>query len=75
MANSKPYWISSITEIHRLMGSPKPHHPLISIVDLKGLRNDTGIDAVVFDLIRDIHEKEDVTAYITGNRNTTLMKG
>ncbi|WP_346985153.1 helix-turn-helix transcriptional regulator [Chryseobacterium sp. POE27] len=51
MANSStPYRISSITEIHRLMGLPKPHHPLISIVDLKGLRNDTGIDAVVFDL-------------------------
>ncbi|MBE9461965.1 helix-turn-helix domain-containing protein [Dyadobacter subterraneus] len=50
MAKSKPYRISSITEIHRLMGLPKPHHPLISIVDLKGLRNDTGIEAVVFDL-------------------------
>ncbi len=50
MANSKPYRISSITEIHRLMGLPKPHHPLISIVDLKGLRNDTGIDAVIFDM-------------------------
>ncbi|NII81042.1 MULTISPECIES: helix-turn-helix domain-containing protein [unclassified Pedobacter] len=50
MANSKPYRIGSITEIHRLMGLSKPHHPLISIVDLKGLRNDTGIDAVVFDL-------------------------
>jgi len=50
MANSKPYRISSITEIHRLMGLPKPHHPLISIVDLKGLSNDTGIVAVVFDL-------------------------
>ncbi|MHA4740692.1 helix-turn-helix domain-containing protein [Dyadobacter sp. MSC1_007] len=50
MANSKPYRISSITEIHRLMGLPKPHHPLISIVDLKGLRNETGIEAVVFDL-------------------------
>jgi AraC family transcriptional activator of pobA len=50
MANSKPYRIDSITEIHRLMGLPKPHHPLISIVDLKGLRNDTGIEAVIFDL-------------------------
>lgn len=50
MANSKPYRISSVTEIHRLMGLPKPHHPLISIVDLKGLRNDTDIDAVIFDL-------------------------
>lgn len=50
MANSKLYRISSITEIHRLMGLPKPHHPLISIVDLKGLKNDTGIEAVIFDL-------------------------
>lgn len=50
MTNRKPYRISSITEIHRLMGLPKPHHPLISIVDLKGLKNDTGIEAVVFDL-------------------------
>jgi len=50
MANSKPHRINSITQIHHLMGLPKPHHPLISIVDLKGLRNDTGIEAVVFDL-------------------------
>lgn len=50
MANSSPYRIESISEIHRLMGLAKPHHPLISIVDLKGLRNDTGINAVVFDL-------------------------
>ncbi|GAB3921998.1 AraC family transcriptional regulator [Mucilaginibacter myungsuensis] len=32
------------------MGLPKPHHPLISIVDLKGLKNDHDIDAVIFDL-------------------------
>ncbi|MGN8070989.1 helix-turn-helix domain-containing protein [Mucilaginibacter sp. 22184] len=32
------------------MELPKPHHPLISIVDLKGLRNIPGIDAVIFDL-------------------------
>lgn len=50
MENSKPYRIKSITEIHRLMGIPKPHHPLISIIDLKGLRNDTNINAVIFDL-------------------------
>ncbi|WP_295771048.1 helix-turn-helix transcriptional regulator [uncultured Mucilaginibacter sp.] len=50
MQIAKPYRISSITEIHRLMGMPKPHHPLISIVDLKGLKNDHDINAVVFDL-------------------------
>ncbi|MBO9659616.1 MAG: AraC family transcriptional regulator, partial [Chitinophagaceae bacterium] len=50
MPNSQPYRIKSISEIHRLMGLPKPQHPLISIVDLKGLKNETGIDAVIFDL-------------------------
>ncbi|GAA4326945.1 AraC family transcriptional regulator [Mucilaginibacter gynuensis] len=32
------------------MGLPKPHHPLISIVDLEGFKNDHDIDAVIFDL-------------------------
>ncbi|OOQ60432.1 helix-turn-helix domain-containing protein [Mucilaginibacter pedocola] len=50
MPNARPYRIGSITEIHRLMGHPKPHHPLISIIDLKGLKSVPGIDAVVFDL-------------------------
>lgn len=50
MANSKPYRIKSITEIHRLMGLPKPHHPLIGIIDLSGLENNTDINAVLFDL-------------------------
>lgn len=50
MSKDVPYRIKSITEIHRLMGLPKPHHPLISIVDLKGFKNDHDIDAVIFDL-------------------------
>ncbi|SKD10047.1 Helix-turn-helix domain-containing protein [Chitinophaga ginsengisegetis] len=50
MPNAKPYRIKSITEIHRLMGLPKPHHPLISILDLKGLKSDPDIHAVIFDL-------------------------
>lgn len=50
MAHAKPYRIESVTEIHRLMQLPKPHHPLITIVDLKGLKNDPDIDAVIFDL-------------------------
>ena len=50
MGNTPPFRIRSISEIHRLMGLPKPHHPLVSIIDLKGLRNDTGIEAVIFDL-------------------------
>lgn len=50
MANSTPYRIQSISQIHHLMGLPKPHHPLISILDLKGLRNDTDIEAVIFEM-------------------------
>ncbi|RFM35146.1 helix-turn-helix domain-containing protein [Chitinophaga silvisoli] len=51
MANNKPYRIQSITEIHRLLGLPKPQHPLIGLIDLKGLRNNNSdIEAVVFDL-------------------------
>jgi AraC-like DNA-binding protein len=50
MATPKPYRIESITQIHRMMGLPKPHHPLIGIVDLKGLKNDPTINSVIFDL-------------------------
>ncbi|WP_129713832.1 AraC family transcriptional regulator [Pedobacter sp. SYP-B3415] len=50
MANYKPYRISSITEIHRLMELSRPQHPLISLVDLKGFRNHHDIDVVVLDL-------------------------
>jgi len=50
MTNSKPYRIQSITEIHRLMGLPKPHHPLIGVIDLSGLKNNSDINSVLFDL-------------------------
>lgn len=49
MANTTPYRIKSITEVHRLMDLPKPHHPLVGIIDLKGLKEHPGIDAVMFD--------------------------
>lgn len=50
MPDAKPLRIRSITEIHRLMGLPKPQHPLIGIVDLSGLKNNYGINSVLFDL-------------------------
>lgn len=31
------------------MSLPKPHHPLIGIIDLKGMKNHPDIDAVIFD--------------------------
>ncbi|MEY8760616.1 helix-turn-helix domain-containing protein [Chryseobacterium tongliaoense] len=50
MANPKPYRIQSIAEIHRLMGLPKPQHPLVGIIDLSGLKNNPEINTVLFDL-------------------------
>ncbi|MEP1855464.1 MAG: AraC family transcriptional regulator, partial [Nonlabens ulvanivorans] len=50
MANSKLYRLKSITEIHRLSGLSKPHHPLIGIINVSGLKNDTGLNAVLLDL-------------------------
>ncbi|OKS86996.1 helix-turn-helix domain-containing protein [Mucilaginibacter polytrichastri] len=35
MANMQPYRIKTITEYHRLLGLPKPQHPLISVIDLE----------------------------------------
>lgn len=50
MASLQPYRIKSITEIHHLMGLPKPLHPLIGWVDLSQLPNNSGVDSVIFDL-------------------------
>ncbi len=50
MTTPKPYRIESITQIHRMMGLPKPHHPLLGIIDLKDLKADPTINAFMFDL-------------------------
>ncbi|RDC62752.1 helix-turn-helix domain-containing protein [Adhaeribacter pallidiroseus] len=34
-----PYVIHSVSEAHRLLGLPKPEHPLVSMVDLSSLRD------------------------------------
>jgi AraC family transcriptional regulator, transcriptional activator of pobA len=49
MAHTTPYRIKSITEVHRLMGLPKPQHPLIGMIDLKGLKDDQDKPVVTFD--------------------------
>jgi len=49
MGNSKPYRIKSITELHQIAGYDKPHHPLISILNLEGLSSSTSITTVIFD--------------------------
>ncbi len=46
----KPIRIKTISQLHQLMGLPKPHHPLIEIVNLSTQKKDTGIAAIIFDL-------------------------
>ncbi|KGE13821.1 helix-turn-helix domain-containing protein [Sphingobacterium deserti] len=49
MKNQTPYRIKSITEGHRLAGLEKPHHPLISMLDVSKFKNDSDVNAVIFD--------------------------
>ncbi len=49
MGQSTPYRIQSISEIHKLLGLPKPHHPLIGAIDLTGLKAHPEIKAVLLD--------------------------
>lgn len=44
-----PYRIKTITEVYRLSGNEKPHHPLVGIIDLAASQNTSGINAVIFD--------------------------
>lgn len=49
MKNTTPYRIKSITDGHRIAGLEKPRHPLISIVDVSQFKNNSDVNAVVFD--------------------------
>lgn len=46
---AKPFRIKTIKDLHQLAGYSAPQHPLISLIDLKGLQNPDGIEAVIFD--------------------------
>lgn len=43
MANLKPIKIQTITEAHRLLGLPKPEHPLISVLNYADLQMPEGM--------------------------------
>ncbi|MDB5088453.1 MAG: AraC family transcriptional regulator [Mucilaginibacter sp.] len=38
MANIQPYRIKTISEYHRIMGLPKPEHPLISVINFDSIK-------------------------------------
>lgn len=49
MKNPTPYRIKTITDVYRMSGNDKPHHPLIGIIDLGASQNKTDVKAVTFD--------------------------
>ncbi|TDS10989.1 helix-turn-helix domain-containing protein [Sphingobacterium paludis] len=49
MKAQTPYRVKTITEGHRIAGLEKPHHPLISMVDVSTFKNHSDINAVIFD--------------------------
>ena len=64
MAGRQILRIKTITEYHRVMGLPKPEHPLISIINLESVLHPPGDNPInlVFDfysisLKRDFHAK------------------
>jgi len=42
MANTQPLRIKTITDYHRVMGLPKPEHPLVSVIDLDTIAHPPG---------------------------------
>lgn len=38
MKNTQPHKINTVTEYHQLMGLPKPHHPLVSVVRFEDIK-------------------------------------
>jgi AraC family transcriptional activator of pobA len=42
MAGTEPTRIQAISELHRLMGLPRPEHPLISVVNLEAVKRGRG---------------------------------
>ena len=41
MPNNQPFRIKTITEYHRLMGLPRPEHPLVSVINMDTLEQPT----------------------------------
>ncbi|GAB3219564.1 helix-turn-helix domain-containing protein [Spirosoma arcticum] len=48
MTGIKPYRIETITDYHRLLGLPKPEHPLISVIDLESFQRPSVDEAVIY---------------------------
>lgn len=65
MASVQPHRIRTISEYHRVMGLPKPEHPLISVIDLASVKPSPGHEPVnlVFDFYS-ISLKRDFNAKI-----------
>lgn len=71
MPNKQPYRIKNITEYHRLLGLPKPQHPLISVIDLASFTppETNGPISLIFDFYC-ISVKKDLNVQIKYGQHT-----
>ena len=51
MANTQPFRIKTISEYHKVMGLPKPDHPLVSVINMESIKRipGNGPISLVFD--------------------------
>ena len=51
MPNAQPYRIKTISEYHKVMGLPKPEHPLVSVINMESIAHPAGNEPInlVFD--------------------------
>lgn len=47
---NQPYLINSISELHRLLGLPKPEHPLVSVIDFNEIKcyADPSLSSIIY---------------------------
>ena len=67
MSTVQPFRIKTITEYHRILGLPKPDHPLISVIDITTFKPPVAHQSIPLSLVFDfycISLKHDLTARI-----------
>ncbi|WP_428329861.1 helix-turn-helix domain-containing protein [Mucilaginibacter sp.] len=71
MSSNQPYRIKTITEYHRLVGLPKPEHPLITVIDIATFKPPVieGPISLIFDFYT-ISLKRDLNARIKYGQQT-----
>lgn len=67
---NQPYIINSISELHRLLGLPKPEHPLVSVISMNSIncRFDDNMKSIIYNFYS-ICIKKDFTGKLKYGQN------